>query len=59
MKQTKTLQVRVKDKHARLLEQMAYECNQIWNLANEITYNAWYIPVPEVGYIQGGVVVCI
>jgi putative transposase len=53
IKHLKTLSVRVKDKHAKLLRQMAVECNQVWNLANEISYEAWYVPVPEVGYIQG------
>ncbi len=38
---TKTLSVRVKDKHAALLRQMAYEVNQIFNLANEITSKAY------------------
>lgn len=49
----KTLKVRVKDKHAKLLRQMAFEVNQVWNLANEISHEAWYVPVPEVGYIKG------
>ncbi|NIF23157.1 RNA-guided endonuclease InsQ/TnpB family protein [Candidatus Pantoea multigeneris] len=35
--QTKTLSVRVKDKHAAVLRQMAFEVNQVFNLANEIT----------------------
>lgn len=39
--QTKTLSVRVKDRHAALLRQMAYEVNQIFNLANEITRKAY------------------
>lgn len=45
-KQTKTLQVRVKDRHAKLLERMAYECNQVWNMANEITdkQDVWLPP---------------
>lgn len=38
--QTKTLSVRVKDKHAKLLRQMAYEVNQCFNLANELTMKA-------------------
>ncbi|WP_040691911.1 RNA-guided endonuclease InsQ/TnpB family protein [Providencia burhodogranariea] len=45
---TKTLSVRVKDKHAALLRQMAYEVNQAFNLANEITYKA-YSNVGEFG----------
>lgn len=39
--QTKTLSVRVKDKHAAVLRQMAFEVNQIFNLANEITSSAY------------------
>ena len=39
--QTKTLSVRVKDKHAAVLRQMAFEVNQVFNLANEITSNAY------------------
>lgn len=35
--QTKTLRVRVKDKHAPLLRRMAYEVNQCFNYANELT----------------------
>ncbi|HDZ9226501.1 TPA: transposase [Vibrio cholerae] len=38
--QTKTLSVRVKDKHAKLLKQMAYEVNQVFNFANELTMKA-------------------
>lgn len=52
-KQTKTLQVRVKDRHVAILERMAFEVNQVWNLANEASYEAWHVPVPEVGYIKG------
>jgi len=39
--QTKTLSVRVKDKHAAVLRQMAFEVNQIFNLAKEITSAAY------------------
>lgn len=39
--QTKTLSVRVKDKHAAVLRQMAFEVNQVFNLANEITSAAY------------------
>ncbi|WP_419582422.1 hypothetical protein [Thiolapillus sp.] len=49
----KTLQVRVRDRRAALLSRMAFEANQVWNLANEASYEAWHVPVPEVGYIQG------
>lgn len=50
---TKTLSVRVKDRHAKVLDCMAFEVNQVWNLANEIAYEAWHVPVPEVGWVQG------
>ncbi len=38
---TKTLSVRVKDKHVAVLQQMAFEVNQVFNLANEITSKAY------------------
>ncbi len=37
MKQTKTLKVRVKDKHAPLLRQMARSVNFVWNYLNELS----------------------
>ncbi|EHQ53385.1 transposase, partial [Ectothiorhodospira sp. PHS-1] len=49
----KSLSVRVKDRHAKVLDRMAFEVNQVWNLANEMAYEAWHVPVPEVGWIQG------
>lgn len=51
-KQTKTLKVRVKDKHKPILNRMAFEVNQVWNAANEETSLWCYFPVPEVGYIR-------
>jgi len=48
--QTKTLKVRVKDKHRAVLNQMAFETNQVWNAANAVTDQFCYIPIPEVGY---------
>lgn len=39
--QTKTLSVRVKDRHANVLRQMAFEANQVFNLANELTSKAY------------------
>ena len=48
----KTLKVRVKDKHAPVLKQWAFECNQVWNEANAITAEYSYIAVPEVGYLR-------
>jgi len=37
MKQTKTLNVRVRDKHAALLQQMARSVNGVWNYLNELS----------------------
>ncbi|TWH77125.1 IS605 OrfB family transposase [Azomonas agilis] len=37
MKQTKTLKVRVRDKHAALLQQMARSVNCVWNYLNELS----------------------
>ena len=51
----KTLSVRVRDKHAQILKRMAYECNQIWNLANERSAEFGAIPVPGAGWIRGEV----
>ena len=48
----KTLKVRIKDKHKPILERMAFEVNQVWNAANEITAHFSYIPVPEVGWLR-------
>lgn len=39
--QIKTLSVRIKDKHAAVLRKMAFEVNQVFNLANEITSAAY------------------
>lgn len=39
--QIKTLQVRVKDRHATLLRQMAFEVNQVFNFINEKTAEAY------------------
>jgi putative transposase len=37
---TKTLQLRIKDKHAKVLRQMAREVNQVWNHVNEVSAKA-------------------
>ncbi len=37
---TKTLRLRIKDKHARVLAAMAREVNQIWNFCNETSHRA-------------------
>lgn len=48
----KTLKVRIRDKHAPVLKQWAFECNQVWNEANAITAEYSDIAVPEVGYLR-------
>ena len=40
MKQTKTLKVRVKDKHAAELNRMARSVNFVWNYLNELSSRA-------------------
>ena len=37
---TKTLRLRIKDKHARVLSAMAREVNQVWNFCNETSHRA-------------------
>ena len=37
---TKTLRLRIKDKHARVLSAMAREVNQVWNFCNETSRRA-------------------
>lgn len=46
--QVKTLSVRIKDRHAATLRQMAFETNQVFNLANEISHRA-YLNASAVG----------
>ncbi len=50
--QTKTLKVRIRDKHADVLNRMAFECNQVWNAANAESSEFSWVPVPEVGYMN-------
>ncbi|MDP3086764.1 MAG: transposase [Methylotenera sp.] len=52
--QLKTLKLRVKDKHAKLLNQWAFEVNQVWNAANALSAEYSWIPIPGIGYINGG-----
>jgi IS605 OrfB family transposase len=40
MTQTKTLKVRVKDKHAKQLNEMARSVNFVWNYINELSYRS-------------------
>ena len=48
----KTLKVRIRDKHATVLRQWAFECNQVWNEANATTAEYSYVAIPEVGYMR-------
>jgi putative transposase len=52
---TKTLKVRIKDKHADVLNRMSFEVNQVWNTVNAETAEWSYIPIPEVGYIRNNI----
>lgn len=49
---TKTIRVRVKDKHANSLRGMAFGVNQIWNAANALSAEYGWIPIPEVGFVS-------
>lgn len=49
---TKTLKVRIKDKHAKLLAQWAFECNQVWNTANALTAEYAWVPIPGIGFMN-------
>ena len=40
MDYTKTLRLRIKDKHARVLAAMAREVNQVWNFCNATSHRA-------------------
>jgi IS605 OrfB family transposase len=48
----KTLRVRVKDKHASVLKQWAYEVNQVWNAANALSNEYAWVPIPGIGYMN-------
>jgi putative transposase len=37
-KHTKTLKVRIRDKHCKVLNQWAFSVNQVWNYCNELSY---------------------
>ncbi|WP_432743409.1 transposase [Methylobacter sp. G7] len=50
----RTLSVRVRDKHAIVLNRMAFDANQVWNAANAYSDEFSWVPVPEVGYINCG-----
>jgi putative transposase len=48
----KTLSVRVRDKHASVLNRMAFDINQVWNAVNADTAELSWITIPEVGYMN-------
>ena len=48
----KTLQVRIKDKHAKILRGMAFDVNQVWNAANALTAEYAYVPIPGFGWVN-------
>lgn len=47
----KTLKVRIRDKHIKLLKKMAYEVNQIFNFVNEKTNELSYELIPFAGKV--------
>ncbi len=49
---TKTLRLRVKDKHAKLLSTFAFEVNQVWNAANALSAEYAWVPIPGVGFMN-------
>ncbi len=50
----RTLSVRVRDKHASVLNRMAFDVNQVWNAANAYSAEFSWVFIPEVGYINCG-----
>ena len=48
----KTLSVRVRDKHARVLSRMAFDVNQVWNAVNADAAELSWVAIPEVGYLN-------
>lgn len=49
----KTLKLRIRDKHAKVLNRMAFECNQLWNKVNEFFKEKGFIQTPN-GIKNGG-----
>lgn len=49
---TNTIKVRIKDKHTKLLNQWAFECNQVWNAANALTTEYAWVPIPGIGFMN-------
>ena len=52
-KRIKTLKLRVKDKHASVLSQWAFEVNQVWNAANALSAEYSYIPIAGFSWVNG------
>ena len=48
----KTLSVRVRDKHANVLNRMAFDVNQVWNAVNADSAELSWVAIPEVGYLN-------
>lgn len=48
----KTISVRVRDKHRALLSRMAFDVNQVWNEANEVSDMCSWVPLSEVGFMN-------
>ena len=42
MEATKTVKLRIKDKHAKVLSAMAREVNQVWNFCNETRVRGYF-----------------
>ena len=51
---TKTLRLRIKDKHSKVLSQWSFEVNQVWNATNELSADYSWVSIPGVGYMNCG-----
>ena len=49
---TRTLRFRIRDKHAAVLNQWAFEVNQVWNAANALSAEYSWVPIPGVGFMN-------
>ncbi len=47
----RTLKVRVKDKHAKMLSAIAFEVNQVWNYCNDLNKHSYYFQTKK--YLSG------
>ncbi len=50
--QIKTLKLRVKDKHTKLLSQWAFDVNQVWNAANALSAEYAWMPIAGFGWFN-------